>query len=108
MSPAPGHCDRCGKPVGGMGTFAWIEREMGNVSFAWADCGCGRGTVEAAICRRAARTSPQLERAARAATVRYRKESRRRADVRRSPAYQAAIARCTCPDCVDRREMVAH
>jgi hypothetical protein len=109
MRPAPGSCDRCGKPVGGVGTFAWIEREMGAVSFAWADCGCGHGTVGAAICRRAALTSPQLERAARAAIVRHRKEKRRRAEVRRSPAYLAAVASCSCPDCADRRrEMTAN
>lgn len=101
MRPAPGVCDRCGKPVGGLGTFAWCERDMGSVSFAWADCGCERGTVNAAILRRAARTSPQLERAARAAITRFRKESKQREAIRMSPAYQKAMGLCSCPDCRD-------
>lgn len=104
MRPAPGSCDRCGKRVGGVGTFSWCEREMGTVSFAWADCGCGRGTAEAAIRRRAARTSKQLERSARAAIARHRQEAKRRAEVRTSPAYLAAIESCSCPDCRDRRK----
>lgn len=103
MRPAPGCCDRCGKPVGGFGTFSWRERQMGAVSFAWADCGCERGTVDAAIRRRAARTSSQLERTARAAIARHRQEARRRAKVRTSTAYLAAIESCSCPDCRDRR-----
>jgi hypothetical protein len=63
MRPAPGCCDRCGKPVGGFGSYIWREREVGAVSFAWADCGCERGTVDAAIRRRAARVSPHWARA---------------------------------------------
>lgn len=101
MKPAPGTCDRCGRPVGGFGTFTWRWREMGAVSFAWADCGCERGTTDAAIQRRAARTSPQLARAARAAIARDRAERRRRAEVRKSPTYLAAVAACSCPDCRD-------
>lgn len=104
MRPAPGCCDRCGKPVGGFGTFYWCERQMGTVSFAWADCGCERGTVEAAIRRRAARTSPQLERAARSAITRHRQETKRRAEVRKSAAYIVAIESCSCPDCRDHRK----
>lgn len=102
MRPAPGVCDRCGMPVGAFGTYSWCERQMGTVSFAWADCGCGQGTTEEAIRRRAARISPQLERAARAAITRYRKESKQRAAIRMSPAYQKAIGSCSCPDCRDR------
>lgn len=85
MRPTPGTCDRCGKPVGGFGTFCWRELEMGTVSFAWADCGCGRGSVDAAIVHRAARVSPQLERAAKAAIARHKAERQRRAAARTSP-----------------------
>lgn len=46
-----------------VGTFVWREREYGSASFAWADCGCGRGTPERAIRRRASRVSPEWTRA---------------------------------------------
>ena len=101
MKPAPGTCDRCGKPVGGFGTFSWRWREMGTVSFAWADCGCGRGTTDAAIRRRAARTSTQLVRAARAAIARDKIKRRQRAEVRKLPSYIAGVEACSCHDCRD-------
>lgn len=99
MRPTPVCCDRCGKPVGAGVAFSWIEREMGVASFAWVDCGCGRGSVESAIRRRAASISPQWERAVRAAIERNREPRKRGAAVRVSAKYLALQATCPCPDC---------
>lgn len=58
MRPPAIECDRCGGSLNATPS-PWREGEFGAVSFAWTDCGCGKGTTAQAILTRAERTSEQ-------------------------------------------------